>query len=251
MTDTRKFREAGKTGDTRGPGDTREPGDIRGPGVAAARRILLGTTMIVAPAILLLGHLLTVPADEPMPALIRDISAKPTLYVLSTILIAFGVLLIPLSFVGMVRFAPARGGALVTIGAALATIGAIGAGAGNAMFGMVLGSLLPAHPDLATQVIRIAGDAPAATWEWQLFYLFPIGMVLVAIGLILARRLPVWMPIVLGAGTLLLLVSGAGGLLTFLLLLPLGVGLAAPGVVLLTGSPAGRDASVPDGHDES
>ncbi|QNE34052.1 hypothetical protein F1C12_02100 [Leifsonia shinshuensis] len=111
---------------------------------------------------------------------------------------------------------------------------------------MVLGSLLPAHPDLATQVIRIAGDAPAATWQWQLFYLFPIGLVLIAIGLILARRLPVWMPIVLGTGTLLLLVSGAGGLLTFLLLLPLGVGLAAPGVVLLGRSRAGGDGGLPD-----
>ncbi|WP_185277221.1 hypothetical protein [Leifsonia shinshuensis] len=237
MTDTRK------TGDIRKP---RTPGGTREPGVASARRILLGTTMILAPAILLLGHLLTVPADEPVPALLRDISGKPTLYVLSTIMIAFGVLLLPLSFVGMMRFAPARGGALVTIGAALATIGAIGAGAGNAMFGMVLGSLLPAHPDLATQVIRIAGDAPAATWQWQLFYLFPIGLVLIAIGLILARRLPVWMPIVLGTGTLLLLVSGAGGLLTFLLLLPLGVGLAAPGVVLLGRSRAGGDGGLPD-----
>ncbi|MEN2737474.1 hypothetical protein ABCS02_06760 [Microbacterium sp. X-17] len=220
--------------------------DTRGTGVSAARRILLGTTMIVTPALLLLGHLLTVPADEPTAALLRDISAKPTVYVLSTIMIAFGVLLLPLSFVGMMRFAPARGGALVTIGAALATIGAVGAGAGNAMFGMVLGSLLPAHPGLAAQVIRLAGDAPAATWEWQAFYLFPVGVVLIAIGLILARRLPVWMPIVLGAGTLLLLVSGAGGLLTFLLLLPLGVGLAAPGFVLLARSPATRGESVPD-----
>jgi len=256
MTDIRGIhddRDAGSgavwgPGAQRGSSTVRFSGAVRGSGVATARRILLGATMILAPVLLLLGHLLTVPADEPTAALLRDISAKPTVYVLSTIMIAFGVLLLPLSFVGLMRFAPARGGALVTIGAALATIGALAAGAGNAMFGMVLGSLLPAHPDLAAQVIRLAGDAPAATWEWQVFYLFPIGLVLIAVGLILARRLPVWMPIVLGAGTLLLLVSGAGGLLTFLLLLPLGVGLAAPGVVLIGGSAAARSESVPEGH---
>lgn len=66
-----------------------------------------------------------------------------------------------------------------------------------------------------------------------------------AIGLILARRLLVWMPIVLGVGSLLLLVSGAGGLTTFLLLLPLGVGLAAPGFVLLARAPARRGGSLP------
>lgn len=202
-------------------------------GVATTRRVLLGVTMIVAPVVLLLGHLLTVSADEAPDALIRDVSAAGPVYVLSTIMIAFGVLLLPVAFVGMMRFARGRGGTLVTIGAVLSTIAAIGAGAGNAMFGMVLGSLLPAHPDLAKQVIEAAGNAPAATWQWQVFYLFPVGLVVMAVGLILARQLAVWIPIVLGIGALLLLVSGAGGLVTFLTLLPLGIGLAAPGVVLI------------------
>lgn len=201
--------------------------------VSTTRRILLGVTMIVAPVLLLFGHLLTVSADSGTDELIQGVSAATTLYVASTIMIAFGVLLLPVAFVGMMRFAPARGGTMVTIGAALATVGAIGAGAGNAMFGMVLGSLLPSHPDLAKQVIAVAGDSAAATWQWQVFYLFPVGLVLMTIGLILARRLPVWVPVTLGVGTLLLLVSGAGGLVTFLELLPLGVGLAAPGVVLI------------------
>ncbi len=199
--------------------------------VAATRRILLGVTMVVAPVLLAFGHLLTVSADS--DALVQDIVAAGAVYVPSTIMIAYGVLLLPVAFVGLMRFAPARGGILVTIGAALATIGAVAAGAGNAMFGMVLGSLVPADPDLATQVIKIAGDSPAATWEWQVFYLFPLGLLLMAIGLILARRMPVWMPIALGVGTLLLFVVGAGGLVTFLLLLPLSVGIAAPGVLLL------------------
>ncbi|NNC14015.1 hypothetical protein HII28_19305 [Planctomonas sp. JC2975] len=208
--------------------------------VSSTRRVLLALTMLVAPLALVIGHLITVSASEDSDALIRDIIAAGPRYVPSTILIAFGVLLLPVAFVGLMRFAPGRGGILVTIGAALSTIAALGAGAGNAMFGMVLGSLLPGHPQLARQVIEVAGNSSAATWEWQVFYLFPIGLVLMAIGLILARRLPVWMPIILGVGSILLLISGAGGLYTFVMLLPLAVGLAAPGVTLLTRSPAGR-----------
>ena len=216
--------------------DTAAAGKAAGNGVATARRILLGSTMIITPALLVFGHLLTVPGSDSPAELIRDVSAGTTLYVLSTIMIAFGVLLMPIVFIGLMRFATSRGGTLVTIGAALATIAGVGVGAGNAMFGMVFGSLLPGHPELARQVITVAGDAPAATWQWQVFYLFPLGLVLMAIGLILARQVPVWMPIVLGVGALLLLVSGAGGLFTFVMLLPLGVGLASPGVLLLTRS---------------
>jgi hypothetical protein len=213
--------------------------------VSAARRVALAATMIVSPLLIIMGHLLTVPGDEATDAYVADITAAGGRYVPSTVMIAFGVLLLPLACIGLMRFAPRRGGTLVTIGTVLTTIAAVGLGAGNAMFGMVLGSLLPAHPDLAKSVIDAAGNAPAANWGWQLAPLLPAGLVLIAIGLILARELPLWMPIVLGIGALLFFVSGAGGLFTFLLLLPMAVGLAAPGVVLFSRVPARTTADAP------
>jgi hypothetical protein len=55
--------------------------------------------------------------------------------------------------------------------------------------------------------------------------------------------MPLWLAVLLGAGGLLVIVSGAGGVLTFVLLLPLGVALAVPGVLLMR-SPVGRNTTV-------
>ncbi len=58
----------------------------------------------------------------------------------------------------MVRMSARR---LTTIGGVLAGVALAGLGAGNAMFGIVLGMLTPTHSDLATEVVRVANDAPS------------------------------------------------------------------------------------------
>lgn len=210
------------------------------------RTILLATSMFIGPLSILAGHLLTVPADEQPTQWVHDISAATGTYVLAQTLIAVGALLLIVNCVGFVRLAAIRGGTLVTIGSVLAGTAALGLGVGNGMFGIVMGALLPAHPSIAVQVATLAGSAPAANLPWLLAPALPAGLVLIAVGLTQARTAPLWLPIMLGLGGLLFLVSGSGGLVTMLLLLPLATGIAGLGVVLLRGTrvPAGQAAAV-------
>ena len=202
------------------------------------RTILLAGSMFIAPLFLLAGHLLTVPADEQPTQWVHDISAATGMYVFAQTLIAIGALLLIVNCVGFMRLTPTRGGTLVTIGCVLVGTAALGLGVGNGMFGIVMGTLLPAHPSVAVQVATLAGSAPAANLPWLLAPALPAGLVLIAVGLIQARTAPLWLPIILGLGGLLFFVSGSGGLVTMLILLPLAAGIAGLGIVVLRGARA-------------
>jgi hypothetical protein len=202
------------------------------------RTILLAASMFIAPLFILAGHLLTVPADEEPTQWVHDISAATGTYVLAQTLIAVGAVLLIVNCVGFMRLAVSRGGTLVTIGSVLVGTAALGLGVGNGMFGIIMGTLLPAHPSIAAQVATLGGSAPAANLPWLLAPALPAGLVLIAVGLTQARTAPLWLPIILGVGGLLFLISGSGGIVTMLLLLPLAVGIAGLGLVVLRGSRA-------------
>lgn len=207
------------------------------------RTWLLGVSMIAGPLMILVGHLITVPSDMSPTPYIHDIAADPGLFVFSAVLIATGALLLIVNAVGFLRLAPDRGGIIVTIGGVLVSVAALGLGVGNGMFGVVMGSLVPGHPDIARQVVSIASTAPAAGIPWLLAPALPVGLLVVAIGLLQARTVPLWLPIVLGIGGLLFFVSGAGGLVTMLLLVPMAVGIGGLGVAVLTGARARAGAT--------
>lgn len=65
-------------------------------------------------------------------------------------MLSAGAFLLISAAAGVMRLAPARGGALVTIGAVLLAVSAAALGAGTMMLGTVIGMLTPAHAALAT-----------------------------------------------------------------------------------------------------
>jgi hypothetical protein len=201
--------------------------------LSPARVRLLATAMIAGPILILFGHLFTVSADQEPADYISGIAALgPMAYYATAVAIGVGALLLLFWVAGALLLTPGRGGVLTTIGAVLATIGIIPTGAGNFMFGAVMASLVPADQGVARRVAEIADTQLAAGLGWQLMPLMIIGVILIGVGFIRARTVPLWLSIVLIVGSVLVTFSGAGGVMTFLLLLPWCVGLAGVAVVL-------------------
>jgi hypothetical protein len=217
--------------------------------LSPARARLLAVSMILSPALILFGHLITVPADSPHPQYVDGVAANWPLYYVSAVMIAGGCLLLPIWCVGVLALTPGRGGAWTAAGSVLATVAAFALGAGNFMFGAVMGGLAPTDRAVALRVAEIADTAPAFGIAWQFAYFLQFGAIALAIGMIRSRRFPLWVPIVLIVGVVLLTFSGTGGWFTFAMLLPFGVGLAAPGVLLWRGAvrEASVDSSLADG----
>ena len=151
--------------------------------ITRLRQRLLAIAMVAGSLGVWAGHLGNVSSTLPPARYVAEISAHHTRFVGTELAIAIGAFLLIPGMAGLMRLAPARGGRWATIGGVLAGIALAGLGAGNLMFGVVLGMLTPVHSDLATQVVRIANDEPLAGLPFLPAPLLTIGLVLVGVGL--------------------------------------------------------------------
>jgi hypothetical protein len=201
--------------------------------------------MLAGSLLVWVGHLGTFASDQAPASYVAQISAQHTRFVASELLIAIGAFLLIPATAGLMRFAPARGGRFTTIGGILAAVALAGLGAGNLMFGIVLGMLTPAHSDVATELVRIANDAPLAGVPFIPAPLLTIGLILIGVGLLRAGTAPRALAIALMVGGVLVVPSGAGGPTTFVLLAPMCLSITALGAILAARTRAPEEATLP------
>jgi hypothetical protein len=199
--------------------------------ITQGRQQLL-VAMVAGSLCVLFGHLGNFASSQAPARYIADISAHHTRFVASELVVAIGAFLLIPAMAGLMRLAPARGGRFTTVGGIFAGIALAGLGAGNLMFGVMLGMLTPAHSDIATGIVRIANDTPLAGVPFIPAPLLTIGLILIVVGLLRAATVPKLLAVALMVGGLLVVVSGEGGLLTVALLAPMCLAIAALGAIL-------------------
>ena len=113
------------------------------------------------------------------------------------------------------------------------------------MFGVVLGMLTPTHSDLATEVVRIANEAPLAGVPFIPAPLLTIGLILVGVGLLRAGTVPKALAVALILGGVLVVPSGGGGPITVALLAPMCLSIMTAGAILARRTRIRGEAVVP------
>lgn len=162
--------------------------------VAAASN-LLGTASLVAGNFL---SLINTPDDENFSSLLSMVSAKPGMWLLAaTLAVAGPILWIP-GVLATAAAAPARGRSATVTGSLLLAAGlAVGVGHFALFFGMLgagAGSGLTAE-QVEKLVIAEDGYLLSGVLLWVFLAGLTMGTLLLALGLRMARAVPVWVPV--------------------------------------------------------
>ncbi|MFI5694666.1 DUF4386 family protein [Kribbella sp. NPDC051586] len=179
---------------------------------------------------IVVGHLLTVPSDQPAAAYVAQLAAHRVTGTIGGLLTAIGAFLVVPGLAALLRLIRERGARLATAGAILAGVGITALGTGDAMISLVMGGLVPDHQDLAASLFTLSDSVPLIGLPFAFAPLFVLGTVLLGIALLRARTVPAWIGGLTILGALTVPFSTAGGVRAFLTLLPLGVAFVALGI---------------------
>lgn len=167
------------------------------------RQRLVALAMIGAPVLLALGSLLVPGGVDSKADTLRESVAQLQMagahrgqVFLAFLLHVFaGLLLIP-AVGGLTRLVQERGAALATIGGVLAGIGAGFIAALAALFGLTayFATATELDPAALAQYQFVMKQDPGAFVLFFVFLLFPLGMLLLVVGLLRARTVPGWQP---------------------------------------------------------
>ncbi len=162
-------------------------------------------------------------------AFITLVNAHPAQWAAAHLLIGLGLALLTGGIGSVLRLARGKGARFLTAGVIATAIGTLGMGY-DALAHGALGYALATQPEvplaLSTHIQAAFLSLPFVTWSGLLSIPFPLGVVLLGIGALRSRQVPIW------AGVLLLLspvgiqVAGSGPL-ELLGAAPLLIGFAA------------------------
>jgi hypothetical protein len=172
---------------------------------ASSRNLLVAAAACAAvPAVVLGSYLFSVANDDDPARYVQQVSAAHTRFVAGGLLLTVGTFLLVPAALALMRLAGPRGRVVAVTGGVLSGIAATVLGAGYLLITLVMGFLTPAHAVLATQVQRIAGSSTLGALPFLFAPLLVIGLVITAVGLLLGGIRPIWLPIVLAVGAVLL-----------------------------------------------
>ena len=171
-------------------------------------------------------------------AFVRRIEAAPEQWLIAHVLAAVGGVLLALGFPAVLRLARGRGRVAIRVGVILASIGAACTALGDFAHGS-LAYVLTDHAD-AHQSLDVQKDffyEPAFAGITILGNLLPLGMLVLGVGLLIAKTVPAPAAILLLVGPLII---QAGFMVTALpmvaMVLPFVVGLAWIASILFRGA---------------
>ena len=194
--------------------------------------------LVLAPSLLLAGNLLSSATDEGESAEgLARLAASSGAEQASIICFLLGFTLLLPGVFGLRGMINTRGRTLATVGGWLTAIGAM-AFAGLVTSGVATIGMATSMPsDEALRVLTAIGEVPAATVVLLLSLGLPIGVILAAVASRRARLAPMWVPIVVAAGFVVVMVveNTVGGVAGDLLML---AGLGYLGAALLARRPA-------------
>jgi hypothetical protein len=186
----------------------------------ALRRWIVVAGLIIGPALLVLSVVVNFsPPRDSMRADFEAMTANPGIVVAEAWLETLGFMIVLAALAGSTQALRARGGALGTTGAALAMLGIVGFSQSNANgFTIAEIAALPDHDaGFATASALMSGEiaGTVGTIGLGLEMLGQLGILLVIIGLIRARIIPVWPLLMVVVG---IIVNLAGGIMLTTLL---------------------------------
>ncbi len=210
----------------------------------SSNRLVAVAMLLAAPLVVVGSYLFSVSSSDSPARFVQDIAAAHGRYVLGGLLLTAGAFLLIPSAVGLMRLAQAKARTVVVTGGVMSSIAAAVLGGGYLMMTVIMGSLTPAHADVATRVQQIAATSGLAGLPFVFAPLLVIGLVITGVGLIIGGLRPRWLPILLAVGAVALHFAPDSPLGS-LLHLPVAVAIAGLGVVLLRG-PAPSSAVAPE-----
>jgi hypothetical protein len=201
------------------------------------RRRLSAIALAGAGVGIVAGHALSIDSGQEPDAYLADFTAHHLRGTIGGLTIAVGAFLLVPGLAALLRLVTGRGARLATVAAVLWGTGAMALGAGDVMQTLVMSALVPDHQDTARAIIGVAQRGILGL-PFLFAPAFVVGGTLFGIALLRARAVPTWLGVLTLVGPLLVLASGAGGVLTAAVpLLPLGAALVL--LAQRAGSPAG------------
>lgn len=209
-------------------GDTRTPPQID-PKTSDVTRALLATALATAAVLLLVVPLLSTFGEAATSAEeLSSIAADRGGFTLSHALFAITALLLAAGGAGIAMLVRGgRGTAATRTGAAMVVICSTTLALASWSY-MVAGRVLTADgvdAANAATVLDAGNGDPVIAAAWVLGVGLFIGLIVLAIGLAIARMIPAWHAALIGAGSVLFFLSPGDGWLTTLMCLPLAAGL--------------------------
>ena len=187
------------------------------------RRRLSAGALAGAGVGIVVGHALSIDSNQTTNAYLADFTAHHVRGTLGGLTIAVGAFLLVPGLAAALRLVTGRYSRLATVAAVLWGLGALALGAGDVMQTLVMSALVPGHQAVARAIIDVAQQGILGL-PFLFAPAFIIGGALFGVALLRARAVPIWLGVLTLVGPLLVLVSGAGGLLSAAVpLLPLGV----------------------------
>lgn len=202
------------------------------------RNLLTAAAMVATLPVVVAGaYLFSVSGSDDPARYTADIAAAHGRYVAGGLLLTLGSFLFVPAAIGLQRLARPRGRALVTAGAVVTGAAAVVLGAANLMATTVLGALTPDHLTLAAGVQRVADGNALVGLPYLAAPVMFLGLVLAGAGLLVGGFRPVWPPVLLIVGAVVIFLFGDGEI-GALFHAPVTLALAALGVLLARESAA-------------
>jgi hypothetical protein len=206
-----------------------------------------GATLVLAGALIVLGHALSVNMDNDAHIYVRDMTVHRPLHVAGGLLTATAALLLSVGLAAAARSFGRAGRRFARVAASSGSVGAAGLAMGLGMVTLVMGALTGKDPRIATRAYDILNHATLASLPFLLAYLFTIAMLALAVALLVVGvSRERWIGVLLLAGTAIDFVSKTGGVTTALLHLPQAAAFAWLGIHLLRPAHEPNDSASPD-----
>lgn len=198
------------------------------PALDRVRRHAGPAALVVGSLLAVVGMTLHVPGAPEDEALVRTVAAHPTQWLVSHLLQSFGLALVAAGAVTAVRLAYGRGATLTAAGAAVTAVGAALMSLGDIAHGAVAFALVD-HVEVATSLAiqKAYFYNPAIAILSMGGMLLPIGVLVLAAGVLRSRVVARSAAIVLLISPIAVQVAFAAGLPISVLGLPFVVGMTA------------------------
>lgn len=182
------------------------------PRTSRARRMLCALALPVAPLLLILAALLEVNVSDTAAKAVGQIADARGRFLAGEILFAAGAAALIPAALALASLVRGRGAAWMTTGVSMMALGGGCLALGIWAYGLIgfVGTGKGVPRDGLVALLDKGNHSPIVGLSWMLGIAALLGMIVIAVGLIRARAVPLWQPILLIVAPVLSFVSGAG-----------------------------------------
>lgn len=217
------------------------------PRTTRARTLLCAMALGLAPVLLALAAVIELNSSDDAARAAAQVAADRNRFLVGNLLFALGAAALVPGALALATLVRSRGAAWMTTGACMMALGGGSLAVGIWSYTVVgyLGSDRAIPRDAFVALIHQGDNSPVTGLSWIIGMGALVGMIVAAVGLIRARVVPLWEPIVLIVAPVLVFLS-SGGVVAGILTLPMVVVLIALAVevVRVERAPAAASTSI-------